>query len=80
MKIKDYSQQNFRRSLYLLFAVILIPRAGNLCAIANIPNLFSWLQRLALIFTLILLARALIRWALVTRYSHKIPFNLRLFK
>ena len=80
MKAIRCSRQNFGKNLFILLAISVIHHAGSVCAIANLPNVFSWLLWLSICFYLILSAGQFMRWLFSTRLSQNIAANFMLFK
>ena len=65
MKIIPFLRQNSDRSVFILLAISFVHHAGNACAEANLPNIFSWLLWLSISFYLILTAYEFVRQSLV---------------
>ena len=72
--------QNFGKNLFIYCTIALIHNAGSICAIANVPNLFSWLLWLSVCLYLILSLGQFIRWLFLTRLSSNIAANFLIFK
>ena len=80
MKVTRCSRQNFGKNLFILLAIVVIHNAGNVCAIANLPNVFSWLLWLSICFYLIFSAWQFICELFKSRLSQNIAANFLIFK
>ena len=75
-----YRSGNFGKNLFILLAISLIHNAGSICAIANVPNLFSWLLWLSVCLYLILSIGQFIRWLFLNRLSSNANASFLIFR
>ena len=80
MKNQRLLRQNFGKSLFILLAVSFVHNAGSVMAIANLPNIFSWLLWLSIGFYLMLYACEFICWSIINRVTQSTAVNFSLFK
>ena len=80
MKTIRCSRQNLSRNLFILLAISLIHNAGSVCAIANFPNIFSWLLWLSVCLYLILSIKQFVRWLFMNRSYSNIAANFLIFR
>ena len=78
MKIMGLARGNSNRGLLVLFMIGFVHNVGATCAVANLPNIFSWLLWLSIGLYLVWSAWRSIGSMLTTYLSHNI--NFRLFK